>query len=458
MSIQFADQHFLILGAGVTGSAVAHALKSRGGLVTITDDNADIAVKPESIDLSNFDAAVISPGWRQDHPLVKKVLASKLWILNEIDLAWQIRTEVSPGQKWLALTGTNGKTTTVEMAAKILQTAGLKAVACGNVGDTVIEAVDRKDPYDYLVLELSSFQLYWAKQAEFVSAAILNIADDHLDWHGTFDAYADAKFSILDRAEIAVLNADDQEVVTRANRFTGRKVFFSLDTPAPGEIGVVEELLVDRAFVQDPMEAAMICELKDITPTVPHNVSNALAAAALARTVGVSHENIQKALQEFKPGRHRIETVFESDSVSWVNDSKATNPHAASASLMSHLSVVWIAGGLAKGADMNSLVARCKGRIKAAILIGADRQLIAGALEEHAPEIPRIFVDEPAGYSRGGDSNSLMEAVVSEASKLVAPGDAVLLAPACASMDQFISYADRGDRFAAAVRKVVTHE
>jgi len=423
MSIQFADQRFLILGAGVTGSAVAHALKGRGGIATITDDNASEAIKPEDVDLANFDAAVISPGWRQDHPLVKNVLASKLQILNEIDLAWQIRTEFSPGQKWLALTGTNGKTTTVEMAAKILQTAGLKAVACGNVGDTVIEAVDRKDPYDYLVLELSSFQLHWAKQAQFVSAAILNIADDHLDWHGTFDAYADAKFSILDRAEIAVLNADDQEVVTRANRFTGRKVFFSLDTPAPGEIGVVEELLVDRAFVTDPMEAAMICELQDITPTVPHNVSNALAAAALARTVGVSHENIQKALQEFKPGRHRIETVFESDSVSWVNDSKATNPHAASASLMSNLSVVWIAGGLAKGADMNSLVTRCKGRIKAA-----------------------------------GDSNSLMEAVVAEAAKLVAPGDAVLMAPACASMDQFISYADRGDRFAAAVRKVVAHE
>jgi UDP-N-acetylmuramoylalanine--D-glutamate ligase len=458
MSIQFADQRFLILGAGVTGSAVAHALKSRGGIATITDDNASEAIKPENVDLANFDAAVISPGWRQDHPLVKKVLSSNLQILNEIDLAWQIRTELSPGQKWLALTGTNGKTTTVEMAAKILQTAGLNAVACGNVGDTVIEAVDRKDPYDYLVLELSSFQLHWAKQAEFVSAAILNIADDHLDWHGTFDAYADAKFSILDRAEIAVLNADDQEVVTRANRFTGRKVFFSLDTPAPGEIGVVEELLVDRAFVTDPMEAAMICELKDITPTVPHNVSNALAAAALARTVGVSHENIQKALQEFKPGRHRIETVFESDSVSWVNDSKATNPHAASASLMSHLSVVWIAGGLAKGADMNSLVTRCKGRIKAAILIGQDRQLIADALAEHAPKIPRIFVDTPAGYTRGGDSNSLMEAVVVEAAKLVAPGDAVLMAPACASMDQFISYADRGDRFAAAVRKVVAHE
>ena len=458
MSIQFADQRILILGAGVTGSAVAKALKSRGGLVTITDDNSHDAVKPENVDLANFDAVVISPGWRQDHPLVKKVLASKLQILNEIDLAWQIRTEIAPGQKWLALTGTNGKTTTVEMVAKILQTAGLKSVACGNVGDTVIEAVDRKDPFDYLVLELSSFQLHWAKQAQFVSAAILNIADDHLDWHGTFDAYADAKFSILDRAVVAVLNADDQEVVTRANRFKGRKVFFSLDTPAPGEIGVVEELLVDRAFVSDPMEAAMICELKDITPTVPHNVSNALAAAALARTIGVSHEHIQKALQEFTPGRHRIETVFESDSVTWVDDSKATNPHAASASLMSHLSVVWIAGGLAKGAEMGSLVERCKGRIKAAILIGADRQLIADALQEHAPTIPRILVDAPADYTRGGDSNSLMEAVVAEAAKLVAPGDAVLMAPACASMDQFISYADRGDRFAAAVRKLIAHE
>jgi UDP-N-acetylmuramoylalanine--D-glutamate ligase len=454
----FADQRFLILGAGVTGSAVASSLRSRGGLVTITDDNAQDALRPETINLANFDAVVISPGWRQDHPIVVQALSSNLHILNEIDLAWQIRSELAPQQKWLALTGTNGKTTTVEMVAKILQTAGLKAVACGNVGDTVIEAVDRESAYDYLVLELSSFQLHWAKQAQFVSAAILNIADDHLDWHGTFDAYAAAKFSILDRADIAILNADDEQVVLRANRFTGRKVFFSLDTPAPGEIGVVEELLVDRAFVADPLEAAMICELKDITPTVPHNVSNALAAAALARTVNVSHEHIQKALQEFKPGRHRIETVYASNLVSWVNDSKATNPHAASASLMSHLSVVWIAGGLAKGAEMSSLVQRCKGRIKAAILIGADRQLIEDALQEHAPDIPRVLVDAPGDYTRGGDSNSLMEAVVSQAAKLVAPGDTVLMAPACASMDQFISYADRGDRFAAAVRKVVAHE
>jgi UDP-N-acetylmuramoylalanine--D-glutamate ligase len=386
------------------------------------------------------------------------VLASNLNILNEIDLAWQIRAEVAPGQKWIALTGTNGKTTTVEMTAKILQTAGLKAVACGNVGDTVIDAVDRTDPYDYLVLELSSFQLHWSKQAQFVSAAILNIADDHLDWHGDFNSYADAKFSILDRAAIAVLNADDGEVVKRANRFTDRKVFFSLETPAPGEIGIVEELLVDRAFVPDPQQASMLCELADIKPTVPHNVSNALAASALARSIDVPHEVIQKALQEFRPGRHRIETVFESDSIAWVDDSKATNPHAAAASLMSHLSVIWIAGGLAKGADMNALVQRCKGRIKTAILIGADRQLIAEALTQHAPEIPQMIIDAPADYVRGGQSNGLMEAVVAAALEKVSAGDTVLMAPACASMDQFISYADRGDRFAAAVKKLVAHE
>jgi UDP-N-acetylmuramoylalanine--D-glutamate ligase len=458
MPINFANKRFLVLGAGVTGSAVARSLQARGGTVSIADDNAPDSIKPESVNLQDFDAVVISPGWRQDHPLVIKVLASDLEILNEIDLAWQIRAEVAQGQKWLALTGTNGKTTTVEMTARILQTAGLKAVACGNVGDTVIEAVDRPEPYEYLVLELSSFQLHWAKQAEFVSSAILNIADDHLDWHGTFDAYADAKFSILDRSAIAVLNADDGEVVKRSNRFTDRKVFFSLDTPAPGEIGVVEDLLVDRAFVSDPQQASMICELSDIKPTVPHNVSNALAAAALARSINIPHETIQKALQEFRPGRHRIETIFESDSISWVDDSKATNPHAAAASLMSHLSVVWIAGGLAKGADMNAMVERCKGRIKAAILIGSDRKLIADALTKFAPDIPQFLIDAPADYTNGGQSNGLMEAVVKAALTCATAGDTVLMAPACASMDQFISYADRGDRFAAAVKKLVAHE
>ena len=202
----------------------------------------------------------------------------------------------------------------------------------------------------------------------------------------------------------------------------------------------------------------MICELADLVPMVPHNVSNALAAAGLARAINVPHEEIQKVLQAFRPGRHRIETIHEADGVAWVDDSKATNPHATAASLMSHLSVVWIAGGLAKGADIDSLIERCAPRIKAAILIGEDRGLIETALIKYAPTVPRILIDAPVDYTRGGESNSLMESIVTAASKHAVLGDAVLLAPACASMDQFISYADRGDRFAAAVRKVIAHE
>jgi UDP-N-acetylmuramoylalanine--D-glutamate ligase len=458
MSTEFAHKKILVLGAGVTGTSVARFLQASGAKVTLTDDNSENAVKPDQVDLTNFDAVVISPGWRQDHPLVSQILSSPVELLNEIDIAWNLRSVRAPHQKWIALTGTNGKTTTVEMTAAILQAAGINAVACGNVGDTVIDAVDRDNPYDVLVLELSSFQLHWAQEASFTAAAILNIADDHLDWHGSFEAYAQAKFSILDRCEIAILNADDGPVVLGANRFAGRKVFFSLDTPAPGEIGVVEELLIDRAFVADPQEASMICELIDIVPTVPHNVSNALAAAGLALALDVPHTAIQKALQSFRPGRHRIETVHEADGVTWVDDSKATNPHAAAASLMSHLSVVWIAGGLAKGADMEALVERCASRMKAAILVGADRDLIEAALIKHAPNVPRILINPPTQYIRGGESNSLMELIVQTASEHASSGDAVLLAPACASMDQFISYADRGDRFAAAVRKVIAHE
>lgn len=458
MSIDFAHKRILVLGAGVTGKSVARFLETRGAIITLVDDNVEGATNSSDVKLDDFNAVVISPGWRQDHPLVLQILNSSIELLNEIDIAWQLRIEKAPHQKWIALTGTNGKTTTVEMTAAILQAAGINAVACGNVGDTVIDAVDRVEPYDVLVLELSSFQLHWMRQAQFEAAAILNIADDHLDWHGSFDAYADAKFSILNRSEIAILNADDGPVVVRANRFAGRKVFFSLNTPAPGEIGVVEELLVDRAFVPDPQQASMICELVDVVPTVPHNVSNALAAAALARAIDVPNEVIQKALQAFRPGRHRIETIYEADGIVWIDDSKATNPHAAAASLMSHLSVVWVAGGLAKGAAMEPLIQRCASRIKAAILIGADRELLEAALIKHAPNLPRILIDAPSDYVRGGASNSLMESIVNAAATVAQSGDAVLLAPACASMDQFISYADRGDRFASAVRKVIAHE
>jgi UDP-N-acetylmuramoylalanine--D-glutamate ligase len=460
MAINLSGESVLILGAGVTGIAVAKSLSAKGASILFADDQVELVEgfnvsRTDQIEITEFSFLVISPGWKESHPLIVKAQAAGIRLVNEIDLAWSFRAELVPSQKWIALTGTNGKTTTVEMAAAMLRAGGVSAIACGNVGTTVIESVESSEKYEVLVLELSSFQLHWLKEASFVAAAILNIAHDHLDWHGSFTEYARVKGSILDRTSTGIFNSADFEVVNQAAHWQGRKVFFSLDTPAPGEIGIVEELLVDRAFVSDPQEAAMLAEIVDVKPTVPHNVANALAAAGLVRALGVAPEAVRSALQDFSLGRHRIEEVANINGVSWVNDSKATNPHATAASLNSSLSSIWIAGGLAKGSEMRELIAKCKSRIKVAILIGTDRELIADELRSQAPEIEIVYVDAPSTYQRGGTDNSLMEAVVKAAAERAKAGDRVLLAPACASMDQFISYSDRGDRFAAAVKKVV---
>ena len=456
----YSQKQILILGAGVTGLACARSLTEREGCVTLIDD---VKTQAEGFDISHtsaisvtdFDYLVVSPGWKESHAIIVDAKKNGIPILNEIDLAWEIRQERSPGQKWIALTGTNGKTTTVEMTAAALRAGGMHAVACGNVGRTVLECVDSNENFEALVLELSSFQLHWLQRAEFVSCAILNIADDHTDWHGSFDLYAAAKTSILDHSLIAILNGDDSEVVLRTSHWNGRKVFYSLDTPKPGEIGLVEELLVDRAFVSDPQEASMIAELAEITPTVPHNVSNALAAAGLARTVGIAHEKIREALSHFSPGRHRIEVIAKENGITWIDDSKATNPHAAQASILSAFSVIWLAGGLTKDADVSTLVKRVHPRIKKAILFGKDRDLFLLAFAEHAPHIEVVIVDPPTGYQPNTGSNAFMELIISHALSSAVDGDTVLLAPACASMDQFLSYADRGDRFADAVRKAL---
>ncbi len=259
-----------------------------------------------------------------------------------------------------------------------------------------------------------------------------------------------SKLRILDRTDLAILNADDEVIVSETDTWRGEKIFYSLNSPAPGELGLVEELLVDRAFVADPFEAEVIAELIDIYPKAVHSLSNTLAAAGLARSVGVSNEVIREAVRNFRPGRHRIEIVLEDGDILWVNDSKATNPHAAAASISSFASVIWIAGGLAKGAKMDELVASSKRKIRLAILIGKDRELIAEALSKHAPDVTIVRIDEDPS-----SEYSLMERVVREAKNHVLPGDTVLLAPACASMDQFVSYADRGDQFSNAVRSIV---
>ena len=458
--LSVAHARVLVLGGGVTGRSVAQVLSNMGAEISVYDENESSEFEFHRATLNdvsniNWAAAVVSPGWRPSHPIIADLRNREIPLLNEIDLAWEIKQQVAPEQKWLAVTGTNGKTSTVELTESIFKAAGINAFACGNVGTPAIDAVTSEQKYEYLILELSSFQLHWAESAEFVAGSILNISLDHIDWHGSFAEYAKAKLDLLSRSETAILNGDDANVVEGCTHWQGRKVFYTLQTPKPGEIGLVENLLVDRAFVVDPMEAAMFCELSEVKPTAPHSVSNALAAAGLARAIGIDHEVIREAIKKFRPGRHRIETVLEQNEICWIDDSKATNPHAAQASLMSQLSVVWIAGGLAKGAEMNDLIAQVGSRLRAVVLIGTDRELIATELESKFPNVPLIRVDPEPDHDRGSTDNTFMNQVVTEAKRLAQPGDAVLLAPACASMDQFISYGDRGDRFAKSVREIV---
>jgi UDP-N-acetylmuramoylalanine--D-glutamate ligase len=211
----------------------------------------------------------------------------------------------------------------------------------------------------------------------------------------------------------------------------------------------VENLLVDRAFSPSSNQANEIAEIVDVTPTVPHNVLNALAAAAIALSVNISYTAVKDGLKKFSTDHHRMELVLNKNEISWVDDSKATNPHAAIASLLSYFNVIWIAGGLAKGASMDELVVRAASRVKSVILIGQDRELIAQAFEKHSPQIPLIRVDHKAS------GKELMMDVVRQAKQIAKAGDTVLLAPACASMDQFESYVDRGKSFSEAVKALV---
>ena len=443
---ELSAKNVAIIGAGVTGSALLDFFITWGINADLYDEKAPGALREVN---SAYDLAVVSPGWRTDHPIIVALETTGCEILSEIDFSWKVKEDIAPDQKWIALTGTNGKTTTIQMVQSIFDYSTKSGIACGNVGEPVISVLASGEKFDYLALELSSFQLQWSKLPRYEAVALLNIAPDHIDWHGSFDQYALAKLRLLDAGSVAIINGQDTESVIRSTSWSGRKIFYNLDTPQAGELGLVENLLVDRAFTSDPSRAVDFAELSDIHPAVPHNVSNAMAAAGLALAIGISHEEIRTGLQNFTLDRHRLEVVLEKEGITWVNDSKATNPHAAAAALLSHISSIWIAGGLAKGAEMGPLIERCALRIKAAILIGQDAPIIATALSKFAPQIPYYIMPF------NGDSLELMRDVVTQAQELAKSGDTVLLAPACASMDQFEDYADRGEKFVEMVREVV---
>jgi len=449
----FAGRTVLVAGAGLAGASAVRALLARDARVLLADRTESAAVEeltaagaefvlspdvlPDAVDL-----VVTSPGWRPDHPLLRDALARGRDVLGEVEFAWRLRG--AGAAPWLAVTGTNGKTTTVRMLESILRAAGLDALAVGNVGVSVIDAVAGPHAYDVLAVELSSFQLHWSSTIAPAAAAVLNLAPDHLDWHGSMDAYAAAKATIW-RGPVAIGNADDPLVrKLLAGSAAATKVGFTLDEPRPGQFGVRDGLLIDHAFTDLPLE---LLPAADVRPTGAHNVANALAAAALARAHGVGAAAVADGLRAFVPDPHRNQFVLERDGVRWVDDSKATNPHAARASLTAYPAVVWIAGGQLKDAPVDDLVAEVAPRLRGAVLLGVDRARIADALRRHAPEVPVIDV-------ASGDDGAMIE-VVRAAAGLARPGDTVLLAPAAASYDLFTGYAARGDAFAAAARALV---
>ncbi len=461
----------LVAGLGVSGAAAARVLLGRGVPVLLADGKRPPAVDelvaagaewrgaaetvPDGVAL-----VVTSPGWRPDAPLLADAAARGIPVVGEPQLAWELREPGPDGvpAPWLAVTGTNGKTTTVTMLEAILLAAGRRAVAAGNVGRPLIEVVTAVDAdgapaYDVVAVELSSFQLHWSSTVAPAAAAVLNVADDHTDWHGSFEAYRDAKARILALTPVAVADAGDP-VAAALVAAHPHPVTVTLGEPGPGQLGMRAGTLVDRAFADDPAGEVLV-ERAAVALPGPHNTVNALAAAALARAAGVPADAVARGLSGFRGGAHRNVLIATVDGVDYVDDSKATNPHAAGASLAAYPRVVWIAGGMLKGADVDPLVAAVAPRLAGVVLLGRDRDRIAASLARHAPSVPLVTVvsgDDDRMDGTATTAEETMTQVVAAAARLARPGDTVLLAPAAASMDVFRDYAHRGRAFADAVR------
>ncbi|MCH1883473.1 UDP-N-acetylmuramoyl-L-alanine--D-glutamate ligase [Agrococcus sp. ARC_14] len=468
-----------VLGLGVTGFAATDTLVELGASVTVVAERVDderrtilgvLAVPIVEAGADELPAAITeaelviaSPGLRPDHPWLVAAADGGIPVWGDIELAWRVRDKVEAAE-WILVTGTNGKTTTTQLAAHMLREAGLRVAPVGNIGTPVLDAVRDPAGFDVLVVELSSFQLHglpttgpgalWPH-----SAAVLNVDDDHIDWHGSADAYRAAKAKVYTNARVAaVYNVEDpvtMAMVEEAEVVEGcRAIGFSLGIPGPSDLGMVEDVLVDRAFLDarhaQALELASLADLEPAGLRSPHMTRNVLAAAALARAFGAEPADVRDAIRSFRLDRHRTELVAELEGVRFVDDSKATNPHAAEGSLSAFDRVVWIVGGLFKGADVAPLVERHAQRIVAAVAIGVERAPVREAFARHAPGIPLVEVDT-------ADTGAVMRLAVEAAVEHAAPGVTVLLAPAAASMDQFKDYAERGDRFAEAVRERGAH-
>lgn len=455
-----------VLGLGVAGMACADNLCFLGAQVIASDDGdspllreraellkqlgADVRIATELQLADGIDLLVVSPGLPPQHPLISQALERGVPVWGELELAWRLRAD--DAAPWLCVTGTNGKTTTTMMLESMLRAAGLRTIAAGNIGRSLVEVVMEPDPYDVIAVEVGAPQMPFVYSMSPHSAVCLNIAPDHVDHFGTLASYVSAKAKVFDRVQHAIVfnRADPvtERMAEEADVIEGcRAVSFGFDSPLASELGLVEDILVDRAFVENrSTHAQELAVIADVTPAAPHNVANALAAAALARSYGVPAVAVKQGLLDFQPAPHRVAHVATIDGVKYIDDSKATNAHAAATAVSAFENVIWIAGGDAKGQEFAGLIKQVGSRLKAVVLLGRDRDLLGSELRSQFPQVPVVEISDL--------TPSAMTAVVQAARGLAREGDTVLLAPACASWDMFDNYGHRGDEFAAAVRSM----
>jgi UDP-N-acetylmuramoylalanine--D-glutamate ligase len=450
----------LVIGLAATGEALVRHLVARGDDVTVVEDTpgsgdeyasrarearrlgAELVEGPESTTLeelvASVDLVVPSPGVPEHHVALAAARRTAVPVRSEIDLAADATFPGRDGGRPVlcAITGTNGKTTVTTLTTEMLQAAGIKVAAAGNIGRPLLEAVN--DDVDVVVAEVSSFQLAFTEVFRPRVAALLNVGADHLDWHRTFDAYAQAKAKIFTRQrpdDLLVFNADDPVVAGLAAGAPGRRVPFSV-TPGAAVGYRIAETVAGRLLVT-PAGA----ELAPVDSLPRHSVpdlANALAAAALALDLGADIEAVRSTLASFDGLAHRMQPVIEHDGVRYIDDSKATNPHATVASLRGLQDVVLIAGGRNKSLDLRELAVLAP-RLRAVVAMGEAADDVADAF---AGRVPVVRADS-------------MHEVVRAAADVARPGDAVILSPACASFDAYPSYAARGDDFAREVRELV---
>ncbi|WP_291377658.1 UDP-N-acetylmuramoyl-L-alanine--D-glutamate ligase [Demequina sp.] len=447
-----AGARVLVLGMGIAGLSTVAALSDLGAeAVTVDSNGAADHPSVEGLDLATFDVVMASAAFSPHSDAVVSCLASGLPVWSEMEFAWRVRATDAP---WVLVTGTNGKTTTTQMVGAMAAAAGVDVKVCGNMGVSVIDAA--RERHALLAVEIASLQLHFTHTVSPAAAVCLNVDSDHLDWHGSVEAYRADKARVFRLARVAAVYPAHDAVVERmveeADVVEGcRAIGVTGGSPTVSQLGVVDGLLVDRAFTPhrraEALELGAVADLAHLVAgdVPPYLVTNALSAAALARAVDVPPAAVREGLRGFALDQHRTAFVGAVDGVDYVDDSKATNAHAALAAFggRQSRSVVWIAGGLAKGQDFSALVAGVRDRLKAVVLIGVEAEPLATALAEHAADIP---------LKRVGPGDTVMREAVAAARGLAQPGDTVLLSPACASMDQFRSYADRGDAFTSEVR------